>query len=411
MDSEDYRSVVHPYLLQYVEETDRDLGRGTYADVVEVKLMGLSCAAKKFHFAREEHANSSVRKITLQMEQECLSVLAKLRHPNILQFIGVYFETSQSVPVLVHELLPLTLAQCFDQYGLLPDSVNYSVLKDVAAALCYMHSQCPPIIHRALSANNVLIGKDMSAKLADVGLAKFQRSLTQENSLHEDATVYDSSRYYLPPEFSSLMDTKGDIFSYGILMLHVLSGRLPVPNCIINTTGSCSVTEADLRQEYLSELGDKHPLIDLILQCIDGSPSSRPRIVSILQKVSQLASKFQPLYANSLEMLHKIENDEEEQSVLKIKIKDLSPQSSINGGEMNELERLRQSVSKLSAQNIALRASLSSRIVVENNTNGLDLRDGGRSKRVILQRNQLVKQPTCSPTQVRLTVVIVCVCC
>lgn len=398
MDSEGCSSVFDSYLLQYVDETDRHLGKGTYADVVEVKLMGLSCAAKKFHFAREAHTKGVLEKIALQMERECISVLAKLRHPNIVQFIGVYLEYGHNVPVVVHELMPLTLTQCFDQYGLLPDSISYSVLKDVATALCFMHSQYPPIVHGALSANNVLVGKDMTAKLADINLNRFIRQLPLRKS---SVQAKDSAQHYLPPESTYMMDAKGDSFSYGILMLHTLSGRLPVPNpnsFMTPSSGSYTLTEADLRQEYLSELGDKHSLTDLILQCINCSPSSRPSSIDILRKVSQLASKYQPLYANSLEMLHKIENDEEEQSALKIKIKDLSPQNSINGGEMNELERLRQSISKLSAQNVALRASLSARISMQATTNVLN--EGGRSKRGKSLRNQLTRQASCSPTQV-----------
>ena len=70
------------------------------------------------------------------------------------------------------EFLPTTLTQCLDRYGIMPEEINYSILQDVALGLRYLHDRHDPIIHRDLSANNVLLTADMRAKISDLGVAK-----------------------------------------------------------------------------------------------------------------------------------------------------------------------------------------------------------------------------------------------
>ena len=90
--------------------------------------------------------------IVCHFEEEC-RLLAQMRHPNIVQFIGVYFEEGCRVPILIMEFLPTTLAKCIDRYGVLPEEISYTILHDVALGLYQIHSQTPPIVHRDLSAN------------------------------------------------------------------------------------------------------------------------------------------------------------------------------------------------------------------------------------------------------------------
>ena len=145
---------------------DRELGRGSYATVLEVDYMGLKCAGKKIHEVLMIQGGYSVSRF----EDEC-RLLSKLRHPNIVQFLGVFFEDGAQTPVLVMEFLPTNLTSCIERYGVFPDEINYSILHDVALGLLYLHNQTPSIVHRDLSANNVLLTPNMTAKISDLGLA------------------------------------------------------------------------------------------------------------------------------------------------------------------------------------------------------------------------------------------------
>ena len=85
-------SLLSHYTLNNVRVTDRELGRGSYATVVELEYMGLKCAGKKIHNMllappREDAVSYAVGKF----EEEC-RILSQVRHPNIVQFLGVYFQ-------------------------------------------------------------------------------------------------------------------------------------------------------------------------------------------------------------------------------------------------------------------------------------------------------------------------------
>ena len=147
--------------------------------VLRLEYRGLKCAGKQLYpVLYEQGVGDTVRRF----EEEC-RLLAQMRHPNIVQFIGVYFEEGSCVPILVMEFLPTTLVRCIDAYGVLPEEVSYSILHDVALGLYHLHSETPPIIHRDLSANNVLpvrdlsannvlLASNMTAKVSDLGVAR-----------------------------------------------------------------------------------------------------------------------------------------------------------------------------------------------------------------------------------------------
>ena len=92
-----------PFKLSRVIITDRELGRGAYAVVVEVEYMGLKCAGKKIHemLLKQGELSYTVRRF----EEEC-KILSQIRHPNIVQFLGIYYQQGMKVPMLVMECLP-----------------------------------------------------------------------------------------------------------------------------------------------------------------------------------------------------------------------------------------------------------------------------------------------------------------
>ena len=115
--------------------TDRQLGHGSYATVLELEYKGLKCAGKKIHkvLLRQGASSYTVRRF----EEEC-RLLSQVRHPNIVQFLGFCYESGVELPILVMEFLPTTLAACIEEYGIMPTDINYSVLHDVAVGLYYL---------------------------------------------------------------------------------------------------------------------------------------------------------------------------------------------------------------------------------------------------------------------------------
>ena len=301
------------YTLQGVRETGDELGRGTYAAVYAVQYKGLTCAAKKLHqalYGDEQGIGYAARRF----QEEC-AILSRLRHPNIVQFLGVYLDYHQPgsvLPALVMEYLPMTLAQCLDKYGVLPNEIGYSVINDVALALSYLHQHSPPVIHRDLSANNVLLTPGMTAKISDLGVAKI---LDLNPSQRRTMTQAPGTQCYMPPEAlepKPKYDYKVDVFSYGVMMVHLFSGQWPFPTKPVkvdpnNDSRMIPQSEADRRQVYLDAIGRDHPLRNLILRCLHNSPTRRPEAVDIITQVSRVAAlQFPSSSKNKVELLQQL---------------------------------------------------------------------------------------------------------
>ena len=209
----------------------------------------------------------------------------------------------------------MTLAQCLDKYGVLPSEIGYSVLKDVALAVGYLHQHSPPVIHRDLSGNNVLLTPGMTAKISDLGVAKLL-ALNPELSPSQMRTMTQTpgTQCYMPPEAqveNPRYTSKVDIFSYGILMVHLFSGQWPFPTEAVkfnpqDDSRMIPQSEADRRQEKLDVIGREHPLMTLILGCLHNNPDRRPEAVEIVSQVSQVAARFPPSSENKVELLHQL---------------------------------------------------------------------------------------------------------
>ena len=292
-------STFNPYRLSDVRVTDRELGHGSYATVLELDYLGLKCAGKKIHELLQQLDDS--RYIIHRFEEEC-RLLSQVRHPNIVQFLGVYFQQGVQVPILVMEYLPTNLTSCIDQYGILTKEISYSILHDVALGLCYLHSQTPPIIHRDLSSNNVLLTPNMTAKISDLGVARFIGNLQINNMTQTPGT-----RAFMPPEVmvaNPKYDTSVDEFSYGIMMIHMFSGRWPeaqVGQVRTEAGRLIPVTEAERREVFLRAIGDDHPLMDLILRSIQNDPRRRAHATEIVERMAEMVLLYPALSANQLE--------------------------------------------------------------------------------------------------------------
>ena len=311
---------VDPYKLTGVRVTDRELGHGSYATVLELEYMGLKCAGKKIHelLLRQGNASYTVRRF----EEEC-RLLSQIRHPNIVQFLGVHFQQRAQdavhVPILVMEFLPTNLTSCIEQYSILPKEISYSILHDVAVGLCYLHSQIPPIVHRDLSSNNVLLTPNMTAKISDLGVARILNLTPLQISR---MTQTPGTPAYMPPEVmvaNPKYDTRVDEFSYGILMIHIFSGKWPEPQVgpsRIEHGRLIPVTEAERRAIFFQVIENDHPLMDLIRKCVNNDPQLRPHASEIVKQLAEMVLQFPASFASRLEILKRIEAVEEEKRVL-----------------------------------------------------------------------------------------------
>ena len=287
--------------------TDKIFGEGSYAQVLGLQYKGQQCAGKKVHRILYEQGEGNM---VDRFKAEC-RLLAQMEHPNIVRFIGLHVEQGSSVPILVMEYLPSTLDYCIKNDILYTEELKFSVLHGIALGLQYLHSRTPPVVHRDLSANNVLLTDDMTAKISDLGVARIL-NLTLQQVSH--LTRVPGTLMYMPPEAMEMnpsYDTTFDIFSYGVVMIHVFSGEWPVPceQVRVDPTNRAQLlplSEAERRSSYLEKISHAHPLMDLILRCISNDAYQRPKIADIIEQVkhkpNRSKSKLTNRFSNSFEM-------------------------------------------------------------------------------------------------------------
>ena len=297
--------------------TNRTFGRGAYATVLELEYMGLKCAGKKIHELLLTQGNSAYA--VHHFQEEC-HLLSRLHHPNIVQFLGVYFEDNSQTPILVMEYLPTNLTTCIEDYGVLPEEIGYPILHDVALGLCYLHNQRPPIIHRDLSSNNVLLSANLTAKISDLGVARILNMSPMQASR---MTRIPGTPAYMPPEAmlaNPSYDASVDMFSLGIMMIHVYCGKWPEPQVgQIRMEGSkmIPISEAERRGMFLDEIGQGHSLMGVILQCINNDPQLRPSIDDVVKQLAKMANKFGSDFSKQLDKLVRSRTDTIEEGMLR----------------------------------------------------------------------------------------------
>ena len=153
-----------------------------------------------------------------------LQVMAELRHPHIVQFLGLCFLEGSALPVLVMERLDSSLDELLEGVPGLPLALKRSLLADVARGLLYLHTRNPPVVHRDLSARNVLLTSSLVAKISDLGNARIVN--LQPGQLARTLTHLPGTISYMPPEAftdGSQYGPRLDIFSFGHLTLFTLT--------------------------------------------------------------------------------------------------------------------------------------------------------------------------------------------
>ena len=296
-------------------------------------MAGTICAAKKIHDIFQDHfeiPDTDISKASTQFVKEC-QLMSSLRHPHIVQFLGVCFIEGSRLPALVMERLLTSLHELLDPEmkpplpsdapkPFFPLSLKCSILHDVASGLAYLHEQSPPIIHRDLSARNVLLNSGMVAKIADLGVAR----IIPRTCLKAAATMTKApgSSLYMPPEAleakfeerreKTKYNSSIDVFSFGVLSIFTLSQTFPC-NLLASTYRDeqrriVGRSELERRDEYMQkiyiQLRKSHPLLQMIEQCLD-FPEDRPSIRKVLQLLQQARAEGndEGMEMNKLELI------------------------------------------------------------------------------------------------------------
>jgi len=182
------------------------------------------------------------------------------------------------------EKMSYSLRQLVEKYSNLPLNVKLNILNEVCLGLRYLHTRNPPIVHRDLTPNNILLSSFLEAKISDLGVAKaLQATATQT------MTIAPGTTDFMPPESLADHPMYGlplDMFSYGGVILFTVTEMWPKPTSWVQfdpETGNRSVhTEVQRRQQYLQKMtGNATDLKPLVISCLDDNPKLRPSVTEV----------------------------------------------------------------------------------------------------------------------------------
>ena len=299
---------LQPFVLSGVTQTGKTLGEGSYGCVEELSVSGLVCAGKRMYNTLIDSDNEGADRIIEKYYDEC-QLLSSLRHPNIVQFLGICFLETQptatvNLPVLLMEMLQGSLDDLLENTPDIPLAKKCSILQDVARGLVYLHGRSPAVIHRDLTARNVLLNSAMVAKIADMGNSRIVD--IQPGQLSRTMTTgVPGTIVYMPPEAFEVPPKYGpnlDMFSFGHLALFTVTQQFPGDLLPANYQDQRSRrliprNEIERRMDSLcTMLGRSHGLVQLITQCLDYTPSARPTAPQAMDRLQHISSHIQDDY-------------------------------------------------------------------------------------------------------------------
>lgn len=350
------------------------LGSGSHGCVVMATLDHLPCAAKILHpnyFSGKEH---QVKNFAAHIEEEC-KLLRDLKHPSIVQFLGLVQDYHTQRPILLMELMEESLTSFLDCSSTpVPYHIQVDIIQSIALALAYLHNN--HVIHKDLSSNNVLINAGSQAKVTDFSMSKIAD--INPSKSHGLTTQFPGVLVFMPPEAlrpKPRYTEKVDIFSTGVLMIQTITRNFPSPSdseMILDDptapTGEkiVLIPEVERRKDDISQVPSAHPLLPIACSCLKDRDADRPSSTQLCQSLAKLKTNSE--YEESIAMKQRqtltlsqtrasLEEQQKEVDVLKqqlrLKEEEKQAEQQSKGTEIRELKHQLQTLKATLQRDVA----------------------------------------------------------
>ncbi|CAN1844603.1 Receptor-like protein kinase HSL1 [Linum perenne] len=272
-------------ILDYLKE-DNVIGSGASGKVYKVVLSnGETVAVKKLYGASNGERD--------EFEAE-VDTLGNIRHKNIVKLWCCC--NTVDCKLLVYEYMPNGRK---GRGRFLDWPTRFKIAMDAAEGLSYLHHDTvPPIVHRDVKSNNILLDGEFGARVADFGVAKIVHGV---NKGTQSMSVIAGSYGYIAPEYAYTLrvNEKSDIYSFGVVILELVTGRLPVDPefgekdlvkwvySVLDQKSVDQVIDQKLDSSFRDEICR---VLDVGLRCTSSLPISRPsmrRVVKMLQEAGK----------------------------------------------------------------------------------------------------------------------------
>ena len=333
---------------------DQTLGIGSYGAVCKAKCDELLCAAKIIHptlfdpTALHQIAPHREHRLPIRRFQLECEFLSTVRHPNIVQYLGVHQDPDTHLPVLLMELMDDSLTHFLESSPQpIPYHIQINISHDITLALSFLHSN--GIVHRDLSSNNVLMRGNVLAKVTDFGMARI-------GDINPQATRFTNTMclgtdVYMPPEAvqdKPVYTEKIDCFSFGVITVQTLTREFPNPGdqqITINDPRyprpiKRNIPEIERRQNHIERVDPNHPLLPIALDCLKDTDTERPSARQLCQRIAAL--KETAKYRNASE---RVEDSNGEQEQIQSIRRNLEEKNRIIGQKDSMLAQKEQQLS------------------------------------------------------------------
>lgn len=232
-------------------------------------LHGQKVAVKRLH-------RDIVTRLPSDYIRREMRLMAQVHHPNLLLFIGAAFDPD-SGPLIITELLDRTLQSAYEDQ-ILEEHSKLPILRDVASALNYLHSHCPPIVHKDVSSSNVLLealrDDSWKAKVSDFGSFNLIRLTKTPN---QGDVVYDAAYSAPLTQMEAQLQTpKTDVYSFGILLHEITLSKFPSDHRKFLSVSLPTNADPQIYQ--------------LVQNCTKSLPHERPTMNEILTQIDEMLS-------------------------------------------------------------------------------------------------------------------------
>ncbi|KAL4644115.1 hypothetical protein ACB092_02G140600 [Castanea dentata] len=273
---------------------DSLIGSGGFGDVYKAQLKDGSIVAikKLIHISGQGD-----REFTAEME-----TIGKIKHRNLVPLLG-YCKVGEE-RLLVYEYM---------RYGSLEDvlhdpkksgiKLNWTVRRKIAIGaargLAFLHHNCiPHIIHRDMKSSNVLLDENLEARVSDFGMARLMSAM----DTHLSVSTLAGTPGYVPPEYyqSFRCSTKGDVYSYGVVLLELLTGKRPTDSADFGDNNLVGWVKQHAKLKisdvFDPELMKEDPTLEIeLLQhlkvacaCLDDRPWRRPTMIQVMAMFKEI---------------------------------------------------------------------------------------------------------------------------
>ncbi|KAM7251197.1 hypothetical protein ACFE04_023080 [Oxalis oulophora] len=256
------------------------IGKGSFGEIIKASWRGTPVAVKRIL------PSLSDDRLVIQDFRHEVNLLVKLRHPNIVQFLGAVTE-KKPLMLITEYLRGGDLHQYLKEKGALNPTSAINFALDIARGMAYLHNEPNVIIHRDLKPRNVLLVNSNAdhLKVGDFGLSKLIK-VQNSHDVYKMTGETGSYRYMAPEVFKHRRyDKKVDVFSFAMILYEMLEGEPPLANY---EPYEAAKYVAEGHRPIFRAKGFIPELKDLTERCWSADMSQRPPFLEILKKLEKI---------------------------------------------------------------------------------------------------------------------------